>query len=462
MTELYLQNTQTGEKTAFTPIDPAGKKVTMYVCGPTVYNYVHIGNARPVVVFDTLFRVLQSLYPDVVYARNLTDVDDKINAAAHANGESILSLTTRFADAFHEDMAQLNALTPTIEPRATETIAEMVELIDNLIQKGHAYVADGHVLFDVTSDPNYGELSSRKLEDMLAGARVEIADYKQNPADFVLWKPSKESEPSWPSPWGDGRPGWHLECTAMINKHLGDRIDIHGGGQDLIFPHHENERAQGQCAHGTNYVNIWLHNGYINIDGEKMSKSLGNFKLVRELLKNFHGEVLRFALLMAHYRSPLNWTEDLLTDAKKQLDGFYTALRKVQQVAAVPLNDVSQEPAYQALLDDLNTPLAISELHQLTRQLNKTEVESEQAILKGRLLACANLLGILQEPAETWFKQPSQEGGLSDANIDALIQARAEAKAAKDFSQADAIRDQLTKAGIALEDTANGTQWTRS
>lgn len=457
--QLTLLNTKTGKKEIFQPMDP--EHITMYVCGPTVYNYVHIGNARPVVVFDTLFRLLNIIYPKVTYARNITDVDDKINAAAHANGETIQTLTERFTQAFHEDMAKMGALQPSIEPRATETIEEMISLIQSLIDKGHAYASQGHVLFDVTSDVNYGELSNRKLEDMLAGARVEVADYKNNPADFVLWKPSKPNEPSWESPWGAGRPGWHLECTAMINKHLGTSIDIHGGGQDLIFPHHENERAQGQCAHGTDYVNYWMHNGYINIDGEKMSKSLGNFKLVRDLLEHYDGEVLRFALLMSHYRSPLNWTADLLDEAKKQLDGFYTALRKVKDVQATAEFDFDNHPFVQALLDDLNTPLAISELHQAAKAMNKAKTEKTQAKYKAALIAFGDMLGLFRQDPEEWFKKEAEEGDLSDADIEALIQQRADAKANKNYARADEIRNQLTEAGIALEDSAEGTQWTR-
>ena len=307
---LRLQNTLTGKKDDFIPLDP--DRITLYVCGPTVYNFVHIGNARPVVVFDVLYRLLQRLYPEVVYARNITDIDDKIIKAAAENSEDISALTERFTAAFAEDMASLNAKTPNIIPKATDHIPEMIQMIATLVEKGHAYEADGQVLFAVESMPDYGKLSGRKLEDMLAGARVEVADYKRHPGDFILWKPSTDEQPGWESPWGRGRPGWHIECSAMIHKHLGDVIDIHGGGQDLIFPHHENEIAQGCCAHGTDYVRYWLHNGYINIDGEKMSKSLGNFRLVRDLLTQYNGEILRFALLSSHYRSPLNFSADVL------------------------------------------------------------------------------------------------------------------------------------------------------
>ena len=311
MPELRLHNTFTGAKEVFTPRDR--ERVTMYVCGPTVYNYVHIGNARPVVVFDCLYRLLSALYPQVVYARNITDIDDKIIDAASQRATDITAVSKEFTQKYREDMAALNALAPTIEPMATEHIEDMIVLTERLIADGHAYEADGHVLFAVESMPTYGELSGRKLEDMMAGARVEVADYKRHPGDFVLWKPSTDQEPGWDSPWGCGRPGWHLECSAMIRAHLGEAIDIHGGGRDLIFPHHENERAQSCCAYGGDFVRYWIHNAFIDMDGEKMSKSLGNVRTVRELLARFPGEVLRFALLSAHYRSALNFSGDLLT-----------------------------------------------------------------------------------------------------------------------------------------------------
>ena len=314
MPELRLLNTLTGAKDVFKPRDP--ERVTMYVCGPTVYSYVHIGNARPVVVFDCLYRLLSVLYPQVVYARNITDIDDKIIDAALQRGTDIAEVSTEFTQKYREDMAALNALAPTIEPMATEHIDDMISLTERLIAEGHAYETDGHALFAVESMPTYGELSGRKLEDMMAGARVEVADYKRHPGDFVLWKPSTDQEPGWDSPWGRGRPGWHLECSAMIRAHLGEAIDIHGGGRDLIFPHHENERAQSCCAYGDDFVRYWIHNAFIDMDGEKMSKSLGNVRTVRELLKRFPGEVLRFALLSAHYRSALNFSGDLLTSAR--------------------------------------------------------------------------------------------------------------------------------------------------
>ncbi|MEL7047213.1 MAG: cysteine--tRNA ligase, partial [Pseudomonadota bacterium] len=331
----------------------------------------HIGNARPVVVFDTLFRVLQTLFDEVVYARNITDIDDKIMAAARERGVGIDAISEEFAQKYREDTAELNALAPSLEPHATDNIGPMIKLTETLLQRDHAYVSDGHVLFDVTSMPDYGELSGRSLDDMLSGARVEVADYKRHPGDFVLWKPSSEEEPGWDTPWGRVRPGWHLECSAMIREHLGPTIDIHGGGRDLIFPHHENEIAQSCCAYGDEFVRYWMHNAFIDIDGEKMSKSLGNVRTIRELLKSYRGEVLRFALLSAHYRSPLNFSRELLEQAEQSLAGFYTALREVQDIDLDTEVVLAGEPFFEALCDDLNTPLAISELHVLARELNK-------------------------------------------------------------------------------------------
>ncbi|SOB89572.1 cysteine--tRNA ligase [Alloalcanivorax xenomutans] len=458
---LKLHNTLTGRKDDFIPLDP--DRITLYVCGPTVYNYVHIGNARPVVVFDVLYRLLRRLYPQVVYARNITDIDDKIIKAAADNGEEISALTARFTTAFEEDMGRLNALPPTVVPKATDHIGDMLTMIETLIAKGHAYQADGHVLFAVESMPDYGKLSGRNLEDMLAGARVEVADYKRHPGDFVLWKPSSDDQPGWESPWGRGRPGWHIECSAMIHKHLGDVIDIHGGGQDLIFPHHENEIAQGCCAHGTDYVRYWMHNGYINIDGEKMSKSLGNFRLVRELLKEYPGEVLRFALLSSHYRSPLNFSAEVLDQAGKSLDGLYYALlgrgEQVEPDAGYRLPE--DHPVLLALRDDLNTAEAISALHAVAAKLNKAELPEKPAI-KAELLAGAELLGLLESDPVAWFQnQGSADDGLANDEIDALVAERTAAKKARDFARADQIRDQLKDAGIQLEDTREGTRWSR-
>ena len=456
---LRIHNTLTGEKEAFTPLDP--ERVTLYVCGPTVYNYVHIGNARPVVAFDVLYRLLRRLYPKVVYARNITDIDDKIINAARDNDEPIEHLTERFTAAFEEDMAELGALRPTVEPKATDHVDDMIGIIQKLIEKNHAYEAEGHVLFSVRSMKDYGRLSKQSLDDMIAGHRVEVAPYKRDPIDFVLWKPSSDDQPGWDSPWGRGRPGWHIECSAMIHRHLGEVIDIHGGGRDLIFPHHENEIAQGCCAHGTDYVRYWMHNGYINIEGEKMSKSLGNFRLVRELLKEWDGEVLRFALLSAQYRSPLNFSADLLRQARAGLDSLYQALRD-NPVDAVPDTPLPEDhPVLAALMDDLNTPEAISALHAVAGRLNKA-TEGERPALYGELVSAADVLGLLGRTPGEWFQAGPSDTGLSPERIEALIAERASAKKDRDFARADAIREELREAGIVLEDTREGTRWSRA
>lgn len=456
MTELLLTNSAGGGKSVFKPIDP--EHIRMYVCGPTVYNLVHIGNARPVVVFDTLFRVLQALYPKVTYARNITDIDDKIIVAARERDTDTMTLTQEFTDKFRQDMAALNNLDPSIEPQATAHVEAMLDLTARLIERGHAYVSEGHVLFDVTSMEDYGELSGRNLEDMLAGARVEVASYKRHPGDFVLWKPSRDDDPGWDSDYGRGRPGWHLECSAMIHQHLGDNIDIHGGGRDLIFPHHENERAQSCCGYGGSFVGTWMHNAYVDMDGEKMSKSLGNVRTVRELLEQYSGETLRFALLSAHYRSPLNFSKELLDNAQATLDGFYLALRNAGDTAA-GASDAHLSPVFSALLDDLNTPAAIAELHQLAKALNKAS-ENEKAAAKAALLAGGAVLGILSEDPVAWLSK-SDPDGLTAEVIDQMLMDRAEAKATRDFSRADAIRDELNGAGIIIEDNASGATWRR-
>ena len=456
MTELLLTNSAGGGKSVFKPIDP--EHIRMYVCGPTVYNLVHIGNARPVVVFDTLFRVLQALYPKVTYARNITDIDDKIIVAARERATDTMPLTQEFTDKFRQDMAALNNLDPSIEPQATAHVEGMLDLTARLIERGHAYVSEGHVLFDVTSMEDYGELSGRNLEDMLAGARVEVASYKRHPGDFVLWKPSRDDDPGWDSDYGRGRPGWHLECSAMIHQHLGDNIDIHGGGRDLIFPHHENERAQSCCGYGGSFVGTWMHNAYVDMDGEKMSKSLGNVRTVRELLEQYSGETLRFALLSAHYRSPLNFSKELLDNAQATLDGFYLALRNAGDTAA-GASDAHLSPVFSALLDDLNTPAAIAELHQLAKALNKAS-ENEKAAAKAALLAGGAVLGILSEDPVAWLSK-SDPDGLTAEVIDQMLMDRAEAKATRDFSRADAIRDELNGAGIIIEDNASGATWRR-
>ena len=460
MGELRLYNTLTRSKEPFAPNDP--ERITMYVCGPTVYNYAHIGNARPVVVFDCLYRLLSALYSTVVYARNITDIDDKIIQAAAARGCSIDVISEEFTVKYREDMGSLNALTPTLEPRATEHLAEMISLTERLISRESAYVSEGHVLFAVESMEGYGALSGRKLDDMLAGARVEVADYKRHPGDFVLWKPSSDAEPGWDSPWGRGRPGWHLECSAMIHAHLGASIDIHGGGRDLIFPHHENERAQSCCGYGGDFVKYWLHNAYVDMEGEKMSKSLGNVRTVRELLASYPGEVLRFALLSAHYRSPLDFSGDGLDAARAQLDTFYAALRKHGECEP---KDVPAEETevFSALLDDMNTPEAIAKLHAAAGRLNKALTPADAATAKGELLAGGRLLGILELEPEAWFTQAASSGASAPSaeEIEDLIQERLSAREQRDFARADEIRTLLDAQGVVLEDGPEGTIWRR-
>ena len=453
---LALYNTLSRKKEPFTPLD--AERVTMYVCGPTVYNRVHIGNARPVVVFDILYRVLQSLYPNVQYARNITDIDDKIMTAAAEVGEDISILSQRYAQAYFEDMAALNNLEPTITPYATQHIPEMINMIERLIAKGHAYASEGNVLFAVQSMDDYGKLSGRALDDMLAGARVEVASYKKYAGDFVLWKPSAENEPGWDSPWGRGRPGWHLECSAMIEKHLGETIDIHGGGQDLIFPHHENEIAQSCCAHdGKPFANYWLHNGFINIEGEKMSKSLGNFRMVNELLEEYPGEVLRYVILSAHYRSEQQFSKELLDSAWRSLDGLYGFLRGQEPVTAI----INQDSAgYKALLDDLNTSMAISELYRLAKEMHAAKGPDKTA-LQSELMGLGSLMGLLQQDSEQWFTLARGGDAISAEEIEVLIEKRKQAKADKDYAGADQVRKDLLGLGVILEDSREGTSWRR-
>jgi cysteinyl-tRNA synthetase len=480
---LILHNTLTRQDEPFVPLDPA--HVRLYVCGPTVYDYAHIGNARPVVVFDVLARLLRRLYPRVTYVRNITDVDDKILAAAQESGEPIDSITARTAAAFHDDMARLGALDPDMEPRATRHIPQMVAMIGRLVEAGHAYPAEGHVLFHVPSMPTYGRLSKRDREDLVAGARVEVAPYKRDPADFVLWKPSAEDQPGWDSPWGRGRPGWHIECSAMSAEHLGETFDIHGGGQDLIFPHHENEIAQSTCAHGTPFMaKTWVHNGYVTVNGEKMSKSLGNFFTVHDLVEEFAGreEAIRLALLSGHYRQPLDFTREGVRQAKAALDRLYGALRRVRDLRVEPAAALP-EGVRAALEQDLNTPAAIARLHELAGQLNKAESQPEQMQLKRELLAGGAVLGLLQADPEAWMKgvvvgvSGSLEAGSagvdgeaavagedsSEADIQRKIDERIAARKAKDFKKADEIRAELADRGIILEDKPGGvTEWRRA
>ncbi len=454
---LRIHNTLSGEKETFVPRD--ARRVTMYVCGPTVYGLAHIGNARPAVVFDTLFRLLRARFGEVVYARNITDIDDKIIAASRESGRETSELAADFAARYRRDMAALNVLEPTIEPRATAHMAAMIELAGELLERGHAYRAEGHLLFAVRSKPDYGKLSRRSLDDMLAGARVEVADYKRHPGDFVLWKPAAGGEPGWDSPWGRGRPGWHLECSAMIHSHFGSAIDIHGGGRDLIFPHHENELAQSECAHGGAFVKYWMHNAHVDIDGGKMAKSLGNFRAVRELLGKYPGEALRFALLSAHYRSNLDFSAELLEQARAALDRLYAALREARDVAPQPA-ELAREPFMRALEDDLNTPRAIAELHSLARSLNRAG-GARRAALKGRLLAAAELLGILRQAPERWF-HGALAGGLSADAVEELVARRLRARRDRDFALADRIREQLRGHGVLLDDSRDGTTWRRA
>ncbi|MSO73309.1 MAG: cysteine--tRNA ligase [Rhodospirillaceae bacterium] len=453
---LFLYNTLTRRKEAFAPGDP--NRVTMYVCGPTVYNYAHIGNARPVVVFDVLFRLLRQRHPNVVYARNYTDVDDKINAAAKAQNVAIDIVSQKFAAIYAEDMAALGALAPTLEPRATQHIGGMIAMIERLIAQGHAYAAEGHVLFNVPSYEGYGALSKRARDDMVAGARVEVAPYKKDPADFVLWKPSTPDLPGWDSPWGRGRPGWHIECSGMIETHLGETIDIHGGGNDLIFPHHENELAQSTCAHGQKpLARYWLHNGFLTLDKEKMSKSLGNFVTVNDLLKDHAGEAIRWALLSAHYRQPLDWSDDTLGRAKRTLNRLYGALEQVASIQ--PARTEPSSALCEALDDDLNTPKAMAELSVLAARLNQTKEPSEQAQLKGELLAGGALLGVLQQSPQSWLAAAPKSKTVDAAEVERLIAARNAARKARDFTEADRIRAQIHALGVTIEDRADGTRW---
>ncbi|CAA7621276.1 cysteinyl-tRNA synthetase [Magnetospirillum sp. LM-5] len=456
---LVLYNTLTRKKDVFEPLNP--DRVGMYVCGPTVYDRAHIGNARPVIVFDVLYRLLTRLYPAVTYVRNITDVDDKINQRAKDSGEPISAITERTTKMFHDDIAELNAAPPTIEPRATDHINQMLTMIEGLIAKGFAYEAEGHVLFSVPSMKDYGALSRRSMDEMMAGARVEVAPYKRNPADFVLWKPSTPDLPGWDSPWGRGRPGWHIECSAMSGQYLGVTFDIHGGGQDLVFPHHENEIAQSVCANGAPFARYWLHNGYLMVEGEKMSKSLGNFFTVRELLEIAPGEAIRLAMLSTHYHQPFDWTADGLKQARATLDRLYTALRGAADIVAAEVAAPIEVMA--ALEDDLNTPLAISHLHELAGNLNKAADTEAKAQAKGLLLAAADLLGVLKQDPEAWFRwQPDSGGnGLSEADIEAAIAARLDARKTKNWAEADRIRKDLAEQGVVLEDGPAGTSWKR-
>jgi cysteinyl-tRNA synthetase len=453
---LHLYNTLTRRVEPFAPLDPACP--TMYVCGPTVYNYVHIGNARPYTVFGVLADLLRRRYGALKYARNITDVDDKINAAAREQGVPISAITDRFAAAYREDMAALGIAPPDVEPAATAHITPIIAMIERLIASGHAYAAEGHVLFAIDSFEGYGKLSRRDPEDMLAGARVEVAPYKRDPGDFVLWKPSTDELPGWDSPWGRGRPGWHIECSAMAEAHLGDTIDIHAGGVDLQFPHHENEIAQSECAHGGRpFARYWLHNGMLTFAGTKMSKSLGNIEKIHDLVRAHPPEALRYALLSAHYRQPLDWSENLIEQSVRTLDRLYGTLRDLGPVEAEPTIPASIDAA---LDDDLNTPAALAEIARIAGEARKAVDTRERERLKRELLGAGLALGLLQQTPVAWFGRGASND--DDARIQALIDERISAKQARDFARADAIRDQLAGEGILLEDTAQGVRWKRA
>jgi cysteinyl-tRNA synthetase len=454
MLQIKLHNTRTRRREVFAPLDP--EHVKIYVCGPTVYDRAHIGNARAVVVFDVLVRLLRLVYPRVTYVRNITDIDDKINARARESGESIGAITARTAEWFHNDMAALYALPPDIEPRATGSIPEIIAMVERLIAGGHAYAAEGHVLFAVASDPDYGTFSGRSTDELLAGARVDIAAYKRDPGDFVLWKPSPDDLPGWDSPWGRGRPGWHIECSAMIHQHLGETIDIHGGGTDLIFPHHENEIAQSCCAFpGSEFSRVWMHNAMLQVDGEKMSKSLGNFRTVQDVLAIAPGEAVRFLLLKTHYRGVLDFTDAALADAKRELDRFYRALQKHPDASVA-----SEIPpvVLDRLADDLNTPGAVAALHGLA-----DAALAGDKVAASKMRATGILLGLFNVAPAAWFQTRARADGEATAEaIDRLIAERIAARRARDFARADAIRAELAARNIILEDSATGTTWRRA
>lgn len=446
MSALRLHNNLTRGRVEFAPLDP--QHVRMYVCGPTVYDLAHIGNARAEVVFDVMARLLRVLYPRVTYVRNITDVDDKINARAHASGESIGDVTARTLANFHADMAALGTRPPDVEPRATQHIGEMIVLIEKLIASGNAYAAEGHVLFSVPSFADYGRLSGRSPEDLLAGARVDVAPYKRDPGDFVLWKPSTPDLPGWDSPWGFGRPGWHIECSAMSWRYLGENFDIHGGGDDLLFPHHENELAQSVCAFpGSQFAQVWVHNGMLTLNGTKMSKSLNNFFTVRDVLKLAPAEAIRMLLLKAQYSQTLDFSEAALLECKRDMDRFYRALERT------PADPAAEVPSsvLDALCDDLNTPLAFAAIHALA----DAAMAGDSAAAAG-MLAAGDVLGLFQQKPEDWFRS-----GDDAAEIDGLVQARFEARKARNFAEADRLRAELDGRGIQLEDSATGTIWRR-
>ena len=460
MKKIELHNTYSNTKEVFNPQNP--KKITMYVCGPTVYDFAHIGNARPAVIFDILFRLLKFKYGEknVIYTRNITDIDDKINNKAKKSGTSIDKIANTYRNFYTSDIKNLGVLSPTIEPLATEHIDEIIKMIKILVKNNHAYNADGHVIFNVNSFESYGYLSNRKIVNDRAGARVDVASYKKNPADFILWKPSTPDLPGWDSPWGRGRPGWHIECSAMIEKHLGKTIDIHGGGNDLIFPHHENEIAQSMCAHGgQKLANFWIHNGYVTMNKEKMSKSLGNSITINNLLKSYSGETIRYCLLSAHYRQPLDWSSLLLDQAKKTLDRMYNVLLDIS-ISSNPKETIPDDKVLSALFNDLNTPQALSFLSQLCKELKNEKDDEKKSELKSKIISSAKLLGLLQQNPSSWL---STENDSSNSElITKLIIDRNNARKDKDFKKADEIRSKLDELGIILEDNNNQTTWRKN
>jgi len=454
--QIHLYNNLHRRLEAFEPLVP--KRVTMYLCGPTVYNYVHVGNARGPVVFDVLARLLRRRFDQLVYARNITDVDDKINNAAKELGVPIGQITAKYTAAYRADMEKLGVVPQDVEPHATEHIAQIITMIEKLIERGHAYAADGHVLFSVASYPDYGKLSRRPLDEMIAGNRIDVASYKKDPGDFVLWKPSTPDLPGWDSPWSHGRPGWHIECSAMAQAHLGETIDIHAGGVDLLFPHHENEVAQSTCAHGGKvFARFWVHNGMLDFGGKKMSKSLGNVSVLHELLALQPPEAIRYALLSAHYRQPLDWSDALIEQSVRTLDRLYGTLRDLADVDVAAAAELP-EAVEAALCDDLNTPAVLAELARLAGEARKATSLEDKRALKAQLLATGAIMGLLQSDPQAWFGK----GGADDARIQALVDERSAAKKARDFARSDAIREQLVAEGISIDDTPQGPRWRRN
>ena len=455
---MKIFNTHSGKKENFIPINPDHIKI--YACGPTVYNYAHIGNARMAVVFDTLVRVLRDLYPKVTYVSNITDIDDKIIDAANEQQVPIEQITNKYTNIYNEDMSKLLVMAPDIQPKATEYIPEMIALINDLIDKNHAYEKEGHVLFHVPSYENYGSLSKRNREEQIAGSRVEIAPFKKDPADFVLWKPSNDKQPGWDSPWGYGRPGWHTECSAMSEKTLGLPFDIHGGGRDLTFPHHENEIAQSCCSSAdinnpNSYVNYWMHNGFVTVNGEKMSKSLGNISLVKDLTDSNHGEVVRLALLSSHYRQALDWNEKVIHQSKRLLDKLYNLLNEIKEIE--PSKDLSLSESFiSPLLDDLNTPGLIANLNKMIKDFHSIS-ENELPLFKTNLTRATNLIGVCQSSYKDWLSVKNKN--IDEEKINILIAERLEAKKIKDFERADQIRQELLDMNVEIKDNQQGTDW---